>query len=57
MSSTGDKVKGKANEVLGAATGDRKRETKGKAQKAKGDITGKAKKKKAELENDEPDQI
>jgi uncharacterized protein YjbJ (UPF0337 family) len=57
MSSTGDKIKGKANEVIGAATGDRKRETKGKGQKAKGDIKGKAEKKKAELESDEPDQV
>jgi uncharacterized protein YjbJ (UPF0337 family) len=53
VSSTGDKIKGKANEIAGTVTGDRKRETKGKAQKAKGDITGKAKEKKAELEENE----
>jgi hypothetical protein len=36
MGSTGDKVKGKANELIGKATGDKSQEVKGKGQQAKG---------------------
>jgi uncharacterized protein YjbJ (UPF0337 family) len=52
-SGTGDKIKGKANEVAGAVTGNRKREMKGKAQEAKGGITDKLEEKNRELEEDE----
>jgi uncharacterized protein YjbJ (UPF0337 family) len=38
MGGTGDKIKGKANEVTGKATGDKSREVKGKGQQAKGDV-------------------
>ena len=38
MAGMGDKIAGKAKEVKGAATGDKKTEMKGKAQGAKGDI-------------------
>lgn len=38
MGSTGDKAKGKGNELLGKATGDKSREVKGKAQQTKGDV-------------------
>jgi uncharacterized protein YjbJ (UPF0337 family) len=38
MSGLGDKVEGKAKEVKGAVTGDKKTEIKGKAQGAKGDV-------------------
>ncbi|MFA9445755.1 CsbD family protein [Egicoccus sp. AB-alg6-2] len=37
MGSTGDKVKGKANELAGKATGDKTQEVKGKGQQTKGD--------------------
>jgi uncharacterized protein YjbJ (UPF0337 family) len=36
MGSTGDKIKGKANEMIGKATGDKPKEVKGKGQQAKG---------------------
>jgi uncharacterized protein YjbJ (UPF0337 family) len=36
MASTGDKVKGKTNELIGKATGDKSQEVKGKGQQAKG---------------------
>ena len=41
MAGLGDKVAGKAKEVKGAATGDKKTETEGKAQGAKGDVKDK----------------
>jgi uncharacterized protein YjbJ (UPF0337 family) len=37
-SGTGDKVKGKANELTGKVTGDKKQQMKGKAQQAKGGV-------------------
>lgn len=53
---TGDKIKGKANEIAGAVTGDRKREMKGKGQRAKGGISDKLEEKNQELkENEDPD--
>jgi uncharacterized protein YjbJ (UPF0337 family) len=42
MGSTGDKVKGKANEMTGKATGDKSQEVKGKGQQAKGEVKDKA---------------
>ena len=38
MAGLGDKVAGKAKEVKGAATGDKKTEAEGKAQGAKGNV-------------------
>jgi len=38
MAGLGDKVAGKAKEVKGAATGDKKTEVEGKAQGAKGKL-------------------
>jgi uncharacterized protein YjbJ (UPF0337 family) len=38
MAGLGDKIEGKAKEVKGAATGDKKTELEGKAQGAKGDV-------------------
>ena len=38
MAGLGDKVAGKAKEVKGAATGDKKTEAEGKVQGAKGDV-------------------
>jgi uncharacterized protein YjbJ (UPF0337 family) len=34
----GDKIKGKANEMTGKATGDKSQEVKGKGQQAKGEV-------------------
>jgi uncharacterized protein YjbJ (UPF0337 family) len=48
-SGTGDKIKGKANEIAGTVTGDRKREMKGKGQQAKGSFTDKVEEKDREL--------
>jgi uncharacterized protein YjbJ (UPF0337 family) len=42
MGSTGDKIKGKANELIGKATGDTSQEVKGKAQQGKGKAKDKA---------------
>ncbi len=50
---TGDKIKGKANEIAGAVTGDRKREMKGKGQTAKGNVGDKLDEKSRELQDDE----
>ena len=50
---TGDKIKGKANEIAGAVTGNRKREAKGKAQEVKGGVSDKLGEKNRELEEDE----
>jgi uncharacterized protein YjbJ (UPF0337 family) len=50
---TGDKIKGKVNEVAGAVTGNRKREFKGKAQGVKGGVSDKFDEKSRELEEDE----
>jgi hypothetical protein len=38
MGGTGDKIKGKANEMTGKATDDRSKEMKGKAQQGKGEM-------------------
>jgi uncharacterized protein YjbJ (UPF0337 family) len=38
MAGLGDKIEGKAKEVKGAATGDKKTELEGKAQGAKGNL-------------------
>lgn len=38
MAGTGDKAKGKANEVVGKVTGDRSKQVKGKGQQAKGEF-------------------
>ena len=40
MGETSDKVTGKAKEVYGAATGDRRTEAEGKAQHARGGLKG-----------------
>jgi uncharacterized protein YjbJ (UPF0337 family) len=50
-SGTGDRIKGKAKEVAGTVTGDRKKETKGKMQQTKGKVTDKAEQKDRELRN------
>ena len=53
---TGDKIKGKANEIAGAVTNDRKREMKGKGQQAKGGVSDKLEEKSEEMkENEDPD--
>ena len=38
MGGTGDKAKGKANEVVGKVTGNRTKQVKGKGQQAKGEF-------------------
>jgi len=38
MTGTGDKVKGKTNEVVGKVTGNNKQQFKGKAQQVKGSV-------------------
>jgi uncharacterized protein YjbJ (UPF0337 family) len=38
MGGKGDKAKGKANELLGKATGDKPKQMKGKGQQAKGEF-------------------
>jgi uncharacterized protein YjbJ (UPF0337 family) len=38
MGGSGDKLKGKANELTGKVTGNRKKQMKGKAQQAKGGL-------------------
>ena len=57
-SGTGDRIKGKAKEVAGTVTGDRKQETegkmqqtKGKMQQTKGKVTDKAEQKNRELKD------
>jgi uncharacterized protein YjbJ (UPF0337 family) len=52
---TGDKIKGKANEIAGAVKGDRKQEFKGKAQEAKGGVTDKFDEKNRELAEESGD--
>jgi uncharacterized protein YjbJ (UPF0337 family) len=52
-SGTSDKIKGKANEIVGTVTGNRKREAKGKAQEVKGGITDKLEEKNRELEEED----
>jgi uncharacterized protein YjbJ (UPF0337 family) len=42
MGGTGDKIKGKANEMIGKATDDTSKEMKGKAQQGKGEIKDQA---------------
>jgi uncharacterized protein YjbJ (UPF0337 family) len=43
MGGTGDKIKGKANEVTGKVTGDKKQQLKGKGQQLKGGMKDEAK--------------
>jgi uncharacterized protein YjbJ (UPF0337 family) len=43
MGGTGDKIKGKANELTGKATGDKTQELKGKGQQFKGGVKDEAK--------------
>ena len=38
MAGTGDKAKGKTNEVVGKVTGNRSKQVKGKGQQAKGEF-------------------
>jgi uncharacterized protein YjbJ (UPF0337 family) len=47
--STGDKIKGKANEVAGKVTGKRSKQAKGKGQQAKGGVKDKVAQKDREL--------
>src|SRR5690625_3793521 len=42
MSTAGDKIKGKANEVIGKMTDDKGQELKGKAQQGKGEVKDRA---------------
>lgn len=44
MAGTSDKVKGSIKETVGKATGDKRMETEGRADKAKGDIKNAAEK-------------
>lgn len=50
---TSDKIKGKANEIAGAVTGNRKQEAKGKGQELKGGLSDKMDERNRELEEED----